>query len=218
MLRLLAAAPLVALLAAVVATGPAATTEPPGTTEPAGTTEPTPAPKAEATRPPNPFVFGTGVTPQMKAMSWLEGKWNVSMTYQFPGGQSFKKDTESTIEPMLGGSFYREEITVPAGPTIDNHMIGIRSYDRFRDVYRLVWFDDVITLADVFEGGPSEGGFTVSNVKPGTAGIFAGKQNSLRITQKAGATRDEFLVEWDLSTDKGQTWFKSAEYAYSRKR
>ena len=204
--RLLAAAPILVLFAAVVAAGPA------------GTAEPTPTPTPEANKPPNPFEFGTGVTPQLKAMSWIVGTWDVSMTYQFPGGRSFKKDTESTIEPMLGGSFYREQITVPAGPTMDNHMVGIRSYDRFRNVYRLVWCDDVITLADVFEGESSEGGFIVSNVKSNTAGTFAGKQSFLRITQKEGSSRDEFLVEWEVSTDKGQTWFKSAEYAYKRKK
>lgn len=203
--RLLATAPIVALLATGVAAAPA------------GTTEAAPTPKAEASKPKNPFEFGTGVTSQMKAMSWIAGTWDVTMTYYFPGGQSFKKSTASTIEPMLGGSFFREQITVPAGPTMDNHMIGIRSYDRFRNVYRIVWCDDVITLVDVFEGTSTDGGFTVSNVKTDTAGTFAGKRSFMRITQKAGATPDEFLVEWEVSSDEGQTWFKSADYAYKRK-
>jgi hypothetical protein len=204
--RLLVAAPAVVLLAAVVAA------------EPAGTAKSAPASKTEGLTPPTPFEFGTGVTPQIKAMSWIEGTWDVSMAYQLPGGRSFKKDTESKIEPMLGGSFYREQITVPAGPTMDNHMVGIRSYDRFRNAYRLVWYDDVITLADVFEGEATEGGFTVTNVKSNTAGTFAGQQSFLRITQKAGASRDEFLVIWDVSPDKGKTWSKSAEYAYKRRK
>ncbi len=166
----------------------------------------------------SPFANGTGVTPQMKSMSDLAGTWNVTMTYYFPGGKSFKKDTESVIEPMLGGSFLQERITVPAGPALDNHMIGIRSFDRFHNVYRIVWLDDVITLADVFEGDATPDGLVVSNLKTNTAGSFGGKPSVMRITQKAGETPDSFLVTWEVTPDNGATWAKSAEYAYSRKK
>jgi hypothetical protein len=106
MLRLLATASLVALLAAAVATGPA------------GTTEPTPAPGAEASRPPDPFECGTTVTPQMKAMSWIEGKWTVAMTCWFPGRLS--RRVGSLLRPGAdlvqerGVRLPPEEVTVAA--------------------------------------------------------------------------------------------------------
>jgi hypothetical protein len=105
---------------------------------------------------------------------------------------------------------------VPAGPALDNHTVGIRSYDRLRKAFRVVWRDDVITLADVFEGPATDSGFQVSNLPTRTAGVFAGQESVMRITQTAGPTRDSFVVAWEVTSDHGQTWRQSADYAYSR--
>lgn len=168
--------------------------------------------------PASPFAHGAGVTAAMKEVSWLEGTWDVTMAYFAPDGRSFTSKTESVIEPMLGGSFLQERITVPAGPGLDNAMVGIRSFDRFRNVYRVVWCDSVITLADVYEGVAFEGGFRVDNVKTNTPGVFAGRESYMRITQKPGATKDAFTLLWEGTSDKGQTWSRAAEYTYARKK
>lgn len=167
--------------------------------------------------PPSPFGHGTGTTDAMKAMAWLEGRWDVTMTYFSEGKPVFTAKTSSIIEPLLGGGFLQERITVPAGPGLNNAMVGVRSYDRYRRVFRLVWLDEVTTLSDIYEGAAHDGGFVVSNIRSGTSGIFAGRETFLRIAQKAGATHDEFVLVWEGSTDKGASWAKTAEYAYKRK-
>lgn len=161
---------------------------------------------------------GTGPTEQMRAMAWLSGRWTVTTKYCAPGGQVFSNQTESTIEPMLDGSFLQERLSVPSGKDSKTSLIGIRSYDRFRKVYRVVWFDDTVTLADVYEGLEMEGGLTVSNVKPGTSVTLPGSPETfVRITQKRGTDTNSFSLTWDASTDAGKTWRKTSEYLYARK-
>lgn len=172
---------------------------------------------AEPPSKPNPFAHGTGVTPQMKSMGWLAGTWKVQMTYHFPGGKTFEKETESVIEPLLGGAFLQERISVPAGPNLDNPMVGIRSFDRFRDTYRVVWLDSVITIADVFEGSATGDGFQVSNLKTNTAGVFNGSPATMRITQTHQPDHASFSLKWEVTPDAGKTWLTTADYAYSRK-
>jgi hypothetical protein len=168
-------------------------------------------------QPPSPFGHGTGPTDAMKSMAWIEGTWRVTLTYFGPSGPVYTGQAEAVIEPMLGGGFWRERITVPAGSGLMNPMEGVRSFDRYRKVVRVVWFDTVTTLADVFEGEvDGGGGFVASNVKSGTTGIFGGREANMRITQQPGATRDAFTIDWEVSMDGGKAWTKTATYAYER--
>lgn len=154
----------------------------------------------------------------IKALAWQVGSWSVAMTYFGPTGQSFTIATESTIESILEGHFIRERIAVPWGPTLTIHLEGTRSFDRFRGVYRAVWFDDFMGLADIFEGPPTGPEFSVSNLKAGTSSILPPRPETfLRITTKPGPTRDQFALVWEASYDKGATWTKTADYAYTRK-
>ncbi|MCG3128619.1 MAG: hypothetical protein CHACPFDD_03508 [Phycisphaerae bacterium] len=151
---------------------------------------------------------------EMEDLAWLAGKWKVTTRYIGPDGKEYPGQTEATIAPMLGGSFLREEITIPA---FKLSMSGFRSYDRFRKVYRFVWLDSIMSLTDVFEGTRQGDDLTVSNVKPGTSSIMPGAPESfLRFTQRPGGNRDEFSLIWEASTDGGKSWRKTAVYEYRR--
>lgn len=152
---------------------------------------------------------------EMKDLAWLAGQWSVTTKYIAPDGKEYPSQTEAVIQPILGGSFLQEQITIPAFKLT---MTGFRSYDRFRKVYRFIWLDNIMSLADVFEGTLDKDGLTVSNIKAGTSSIMpGGPETFLRFTQRPGPTHDQFTLIWEASTDAGKTWKKTAEYAYARK-
>lgn len=154
-------------------------------------------------------------SPEMKDLAWLAGRWSVTTTYFGPDGKAYPSQTEAVIEPMLSGCFLLEQITIPAFKLT---MTGIRSYDRFRKVYRFIWLDSVMSLADIFEGTLDQSDLTVSNVKAGTCSMMpGGPETYLRFTQRPGSTHDQFSLIWEASTDAGKTWKKTAEYGYVRK-
>ena len=167
---------------------------------------------------PKPAVqCGEGALPEIKDLAWMAGKWDVTVKWISPEGKAFPAPTESLIEPMLDGCFLKETITVPMWQS-KNPMVGIRSYDQFRKTYRLVWFDSLIALADIYEGSMADGALMLTNLKSGTSyAPPGGPENFVRITQKNGASHDEFGLTWEASSDKGQTWRKTCEYAYKRK-
>lgn len=174
------------------------------------------APIAEPGKPTSKPAWPPFETPpqEMKDLAWLAGKWSVTTKYIGPDGKVHPGETEALIEPMLGGSFLREEITIPS---FKLSMTGFRSFDRFRKVYRFIWLDNIMSLADIFEGTMRQGDVTVSNVKAGTSSIMPGApENLLRFTQHPGADHDAFSLIWEASTDGGKTWRKTAEYEYRR--
>jgi hypothetical protein len=152
---------------------------------------------------------------EMKDLAWLAGDWSVTTTYIGPDGTPYPSKTEATIQPILGGSFLQEQILIPG---FKLSMTGLRSYDRFRKVYRFIWLDNIMSLADVFEGTLDKTDLTVSNLKAGTSSIMPGSPETfLRFTQRPGPDHDHFSLIWEASTDSGKTWKKTAEYAYLRK-
>ncbi len=152
---------------------------------------------------------------EMKDLAWLAGRWSVATRYIGPDGKAYPGQTEAVIEPILGGAFLQEQITIPSFKLT---MTGIRSYDRFRKVYRFIWLDNIMSLADIFEGTLDKGELTVNNLKAGTCSIMpGGPETFLRFTQRPDATHDQFTLIWEASTDAGATWRKTAEYEYTRK-
>ncbi len=122
--------------------------------------------------------------PEMKDLAWLAGTWSVTTTYIGPDGKAYPSQTEATIQPILGGSFLQEQITIPY---FKLSMTGFRSYDRFRKVYRFIWLDNIMSLSDIFEGTMDKGDLTVSDVKPGTSSIMPGSPETfLRFTPAPG--------------------------------
>lgn len=167
---------------------------------------------------------GTGPLQQVKDLAWMAGTWDVTVKW-FPPPEykapPWTQTTESVIEPMLNATFLREKISVPFGKMITT-MEGVRSFDRFRGTYRLVFFDDVTTLADVFEGTPQDGVLPLTNVRCGTS--FMSQETGeqfMRLTQSPVTAGPEpvgaFTLKWEVSRDKGQTWRQTCEFSYKRK-
>lgn len=168
--------------------------------------------------PADPWGVGIGVHDEIKALDWMVGTWDVEEKYTYPGVPEFVFKSESVIEPFNGGCFLQEKITAPGPGGLKNPLVGIRSYDRFRKTFRFVWYDQLVTLADVYEGAVESGNIRVCNVKSGTAFSMGGKDWFARITQKAGANQDEFSLVWEATGDQGATWNQTAEYKYRRRK
>ncbi len=168
--------------------------------------------------PADPWGVGLGVHDEIKALGWMVGTWDVEEKYTMPGAPEFVFKTDSVIEPFNGGCFLLEKITAPGPGGLKNPLVAIRSYDRFRKAFRVVWYDQLVTLADVYEGAMEHGVIAVDNIKGGTAFVMGGKEWNTRITQKPGASNDEFSLIWESSGDKGATWNQTAEYSYRRRK
>lgn len=162
--------------------------------------------------------FAPGASEQMKNLSWLIGDWVVVSRMIGPGGEDMSMpDTTSTIESVLDGCMLKESMDMK-GAGFTMKMTGFRSYDSFRNVYRDVWFDNVMGLADVYEGAmDADGVITMSNV-PTAVRVLAMGHGLVHVRKKqTKISEDEFVIAFEISKDEGKTWTKTGTATYTRK-
>ncbi len=89
------------------------------------------------------------------------------------------------------------------------------SYDRFRDVFRIVVFDSLTSHSDVLEGRLEDGRLTATNLETGTTWKAKGQTYHTR-ELIYDLEPDRFKVDRELSTDGGEIWFAAARFVYTR--
>lgn len=159
--------------------------------------------------------FALPLADAMEALRPLAGEWDLTIEQRSREEQPWQTSTTtSTITPLLDGALLEERFTVDElfGPVT---VVRQRSWDRFREVYRFTYADDSTGQMQVFEGALEDGRIVVSNAATGTASRFGDVEVLERqVTYDVGP--DGFKVDWERSTDGGETWLKTARYAYTR--
>ena len=146
------------------------------------------------------------VSTEMLRLADLVGEWNVEFESRNSADEPFTSlRTTSLIEPLLGGAFVQERLTLPTPRGRSIELVGIWGFDRFRSMYRFAWLDDMYKLFDVHEGNWSDEVLVVDNTRARTTLLFEGTGYFSRMRWRP-ISRDGFNVESLVSTDAGATW------------
>ena len=152
----------------------------------------------------------------MDALRHLAGRFRV--TYEsrpnpgIPWVESGEIETE--IRAAYRGALLEEELTYPMFAT-PRRIKRWRSWDRFRDVYRVALFDSMTGHVDVLEGRLENGRLTVSDLDTGTSWQAKGRTFHTReVTYDLGP--DGFKIDLESSTDGGATWLPIVRFIYAR--
>ncbi|MGQ0429148.1 MAG: DUF1579 family protein [Gammaproteobacteria bacterium] len=158
------------------------------------------------------------VSPEMAHLAQMIGNWSVEFESRNAPDEPFTRlNTASNIEPLLGGAFLQEKISLPTPRGRSIELIGIWGFDRFRSVYRFAWLDDSYALFDVHEGRWSDGVLVVDNTRARTTLPFDGQEFFSRMRWGPVETNG-FVVEFQVSIDGGTTWVTLQRGRYSRSR
>lgn len=153
----------------------------------------------------------------MERLRPLVGTWELDIESRFaPQAPWAKATTTSTIEALLEGAYLVEHFDYVIGDRA-NEVVRVRTYDRFDDAFRFTHSDDFTSHLDIFTGTADADGerITLSNESTGTAAEIGGstvleRQHTYDITPQG------FKIDWERSTDGGETWFVATRYTYKR--
>ena len=158
-------------------------------------------------------LFRMPLPPGMDLLGSLAGSWNVALsTRRQPDAEWQDSERTSTIEALINGGMLQESYRTPSGVEV----LRTYSYDRFNERYRITQIDSHRNQMNVQEGAfDGNGKLLASNVETGTSfiggeGTFHGRLSIFDITDGG------FKVEYETSTDGGESWFLSAKATYSR--
>lgn len=181
--------------------------------------------------------FEPGRPVEMAALPMEAGRYDVALFFpsRSEAGDpvwSPWATVEAHFESLYDGTFYIErnegfpiQATNPtAGGAERWAYIATWSYDRFNGTFRTVFHDNILALADIYEGGGAHGALSLSNLNTSTFNNHGsdggGQKNRINVTAlEAGA----FEIVWftlDESQARGtevdaQNWQRSVRMVYT---
>ncbi|PWQ99242.1 DUF1579 family protein [Leucothrix arctica] len=161
------------------------------------------------------------MTDGIERLHFMVGEWNIDAFRPNESGEwvSSPVPTETRIDSVFDGAFLQEdEVKMMLGDQVVRFFI-MWSYDKYRNVYRMVASDDHDGLTDILEGGFNDGTDTivVSNQTTGTAPEDeSGNKAFLRLTSTQN-TPDRFTDEMHESYDGGESWEAVYRAIHTRK-
>ncbi len=152
----------------------------------------------------------------MEKLRTLVGDWDVKVIgcRPIPAMPVMEEEFTSNIRASFHGSLLEEEFSYIAFG-FPRHVKRVRTYDRFRDVFRITYFDDLTSHMNVLEGRFENGRLVATNLDTGTAWEARGQIFHTReLTYDIEVER--FKVDWEVSTDCGRTWIPREKFVYTR--
>jgi hypothetical protein len=156
----------------------------------------------------------------MSRLRFMRGDWDVFADIMGENGKWMMTPLpyKTSISTLLDGSFHYEEMPVSYGDITINLFFSW-SYDKYRDIYRMISCDGVSGLMSVMEGNFIEGTDTVivSSVRAGTSMIEADGTEVFSRLSSSKTSEDSFMDIVDESLDGGQTWSSVFRAKHTRK-
>ena len=151
--------------------------------------------------------------PGIGKLASMVGTWDVTLAQrQSPEDEWRESQRTSTIEDNVGGAVLDE--TWNSGRAVVRRSY---SHDPYTEKFRVTQIDSRSRHMDVQEGAFTEDGkLIISNVETGTASQRRGETVHSRLTFFE-ITEDGFKIEYENSTDGGETWTNNAKATYVRK-
>ncbi len=166
-------------------------------------------------------VFQRPLPVGMDLLKTLAGRWQVVIEHfddpmvHPEKRKTWQQDkTTSVIHSRAAGSLLEEEIDIATDrPRQARRLL---SYDRFREVYRLVHFDTFSQHLDVLEGKVRDDGrIVLTNVETGTP-IQIYQQPLFAREILHDIRPDSFKLDREVSADGGEHWGPALRMTYTR--
>lgn len=150
----------------------------------------------------------------MASLQSLAGSWVVTVAQRRgPEDEWQESNRESTIEPLMRGGLIEERLVTEDGTPV----VRTLSYDKFNKRYRVTQIDGRNNHMDIQEGVEGDDGrILVSNLETGTARSRRGTPIHGRIAF-FDIEEDSFKIEYETSSDGGESWFLGQKAEYARK-
>ncbi len=165
-------------------------------------------------------VFSRPLPAGMARLGTLAGRWRVKIlnrddpTVHPERPKTWQEnETVSVIHRRFDGSFLEEDlaVTTPRPRRVRRQF----TYDRFRDVFRVAYFDTFTNHLDVLEGQLTDGKLIVSNRDTGTTTrIYDQILHTREIVHEIQP--DSFRLDREVSLDGGNTWQPDIRFTYTR--
>ncbi len=165
-------------------------------------------------------MFSRPLPAGMERLRTLAGRWRVNIESRDDPAVHPERpkvwqinETVSVIERRFDGSFLEEDIAVatPRPRRVRRQF----TYDRFRDVFRIAYFDTFTNHLDVLEGQMTDGRLIVSNRDTDTTTqIYAQTFHTREIVHEIQP--DSFRLDREISVDGGNTWQPDIRFTYTR--
>jgi Protein of unknown function (DUF1579) len=164
----------------------------------------------------DPGVFALPPPTGMEKLQDLAGRWRVEIRCRdAPEAPWQEKTAMSIITRNSEGSLLEENVAYVAAAAFPLELRRFFSYDRFREMFRIVTFDNFTSRLDVLEGILEDGELIVSNLSTNTPwSVYGNTFHSRERIYDLGP--DAFKIARETSTDAGATWVVTEELSYSR--
>ncbi len=149
------------------------------------------------------------VPPEMKALAFLVGTWDVEAFFRFRDTW-VQVATQAEYRPILDGTMIEERLAVDLGGT-SMRILAQWCWDRYRETYRVVRSDNLSSRSNVFEGSTFEDVLILTNLRSDTAHIVPERRKHQRFSLfPEPPNRHRIFVEESL--DGGEHWTVSTRY------
>ncbi len=160
-------------------------------------------------------LFAMSLPAGMEQLREMVGEWNVKvLSSRLPGLPWAETEVKSSIRASFHGALLEEELSFISNGSL-RHVKRLRSYDRFRDVFKIVYFDNVTFHVNGLEGRIENGRLVATNLETRTSWEAKDKVHHNREViydiETAG-----FKVDWEISTDGGKSWDPTLRFIYTR--
>ncbi len=165
-------------------------------------------------------VFSLPLPAGMDSLQTLAGRWQVRIESRDDPAvhpertRSWQEhETVSVIHRRFEGSMLEEDITVTTARA--RRVRRQFTYDRFREVFRVAYFDTFTRHLDILEGQLKEGRLVVSDLETGTpTRVYAQTIHTREILHDIEP--DSFRLDREISVDGGNTWQPDIRFTYTR--
>jgi len=152
----------------------------------------------------------------MERLRFMIGTWDIEpYTMGEDGKWIASPPNQTTVTALYDGTFLQEHVTTWIGDTMF-HSFVMWSYDKFRQLFRMIACEHVDGMIEIFEGNIAGETMSVSNVNTTAVVKEDGRKQCLRLLSTKTST-DCFIDELQVSSDGGQSWSPLYRATHTRK-
>ncbi len=151
----------------------------------------------------------------MEMLRDFAGRFHVQVESFLPGMPPLETAATSEIRANFHDASLTEDVSFVVLPGFHLQVHRFFSYDRFRDVFRLAYFDNSTSHLDILEGSFDGGRLVVSNIGTDTGWVYFDQPRHTRQSFYE-ISEGGFKLDVELSTDAGKTWSLERRLTYTR--
>ncbi len=151
----------------------------------------------------------------MERLRRLAGRFSVRVESFMPEAPPLETKAVSEIRSDFHDASLTEDVAFVVLPGFHLRVRRSFSYDRFREIFRVAYFDNSTSHLDILEGVIEGDRLVVSNVATDTGWKYFDQPRYARQSFYE-MTEDGFKLDVELSADGGKTWALERRLTYTR--